>query len=267
MMIERTLQTAKGTLHYWQSENWKPDADTLFFMHGLTADHTLFDRQAAFFEPSANVLAWDAPGHGKSRPFEAFDFDEVAGYVKTILDELDVKQAVFVGQSLGGYFAQSVLKLYPQYVKGFVSIGSTPYGYGYYSRFDIWCINQVEWMALLCPFQWMKRAMAKQVSTTQAGYDNMMQMLAPYGKRELCHLMGVGYAGFLKNNCDLSISCPVLLLLGEYDKTGKVRQYNKEWTKRTGFPLVVIKDAAHNANVDKAEEVNALIQDFLTTLN
>ena len=94
-------------------------------------------------------------------------------------------------------------------------------------------------------------------------YDNMMQMLSPYGKNELCHLMGLGYAGFLDDNCELKISCPVLLILGEKDKTGKVVQYNKEWTRKTGYPLKIINDAAHNVNVDKPEEVNACIRDFL----
>ena len=92
----------------------------------------------------------------------------------------------------------------------------------------------------------------------------MMQMLSPYGKNELCHLMGLGYAGFLDDNCELEIPCPVLLILGEKDKTGKVAQYNKAWTRQTGYPLKIIKDAAHNVNVDKPDEVNALICGFLS---
>jgi len=91
----------------------------------------------------------------------------------------------------------------------------------------------------------------------------MLQMLAPYTKRELCHLMGLGYAGFLEDNCDLEISCPVLLILGEKDRTGKVMQYNKEWARQTGYPLEVIKGAAHNSNVDKPQEVNDRIRSFL----
>ena len=71
--------------------------------------------------------------------------------------------------------------------------------------------------------------------------------------------MGLGYAGFLDDNCDLKIPCPVLLILGEKDKTGKVAQYNKEWARQTGYPLEIINDAAHNVNVDKPDEVNALI--------
>lgn len=262
-MEEKTLQTEKGKLAWWRSEAWDAGRDTLFFLHGLTADHRMFAAQTEHFAQDHNVLAWDAPAHGASRPFAPFDFADAAGYMRRILDECGAETAVLIGQSLGGYFAQSFIKRYPERVRAFVSIGSTPYGNGYYSRSDIWIIKQVEWMAGLYPLAWMKRAMAKQVSVTPAAYENMTQMLAPYGKKELCRLMGFGYAGFLKDNCNLTLPCPVLLILGEKDKTGKVAQYNREWARRTGYPLEIVRDAAHNANVDRPQEVNALIRAWL----
>ena len=91
----------------------------------------------------------------------------------------------------------------------------------------------------------------------------MKAMLAPYGKKELCHLMGIGFAGFLDNNRELEIPCPVLLIVGEKDRTGKVLSNNKEWTRRTGYPLIYIRNAAHNANTDNPEAVNDAITSFL----
>lgn len=262
-MERKTLQTEKGAVAYWRSEAWDPARDTLFFLHGLTAGHRMFAAQTEHFGRDHNVLVWDAPAHGCSRPFAPFDFADAAGYMRRILDECGVGAAVLIGQSLGGYFAQSFIKRYPERVKAFVAIGSSPYGHGYYSKSDLWLVKQVEWMAELYPFSWMKRAMARQVPTTQAAYDNMTQMLAPYGKRELCHLMGLGYAGFLEDNCDLELPCPTLLLVGEKDRTGKVAQYNRAWAKRTGLPLEIIAGAAHNANVDRPDEVNARIRAWL----
>ena len=266
-MEEQVLQTEQGNVFYWQSANWDVGRETVFFLHGLTADHSMFDDQIAAFADEYNILTWDTPGHGASRPFETFDFGDTSQYMKRILDENSVGQVVLVGQSLGGYIAQSFIKRFPDRVKGFVSIDSTPYGFDYYSKSDIWILKQIEWMAHLYPLRWMKQAMAKQVSATQKSYDSMLKMLSPYNKNELCHLMGLGYAGFLDDNCELKISCPVLLLLGEKDKTGKVVRYNKEWASKTGYPLKIIPGAAHNANVDKPEEVNACIHDFLSGIN
>ena len=262
-MEEQILQTNKGKVIYWRSELWDAGKDTIFFLHGLTADHSMFDEQITVFTKDYNILTWDTPAHGKSRPFATFDFGDTSDYIKSILDQHSVDKVILVGQSLGGFLAQSFIKRYPDGVKCFVSIDSTPYGFGYYSRFDIWILKQVEWMAHLYPFQWMKKAMSKQVSTTQKSYEKMMQMLSPYNKSELCHLMGLGYAGFLDDNCELRIPCPVLLILGEKDRTGKVVQYNKAWAQQTGYPLKIIKGAAHNVNVDMPEKVNACIRDFL----
>ncbi len=265
-MEEHVLQTDRGRVFYLRSDSWDVGRDTLFFLHGLTADHSMFDAQIPAFEREYNLLTWDAPAHGRSRPFAEFRFADTAGYMKSILDGNGAERVILIGQSLGGYLAQSFIKRYPDRVKGFVSIDSTPYGSGYYSGFDVWILKQVEWMAHLYPLRWMKKAMAKQVSATGKAYDGMMRMLSPYGKDELCHLMGLGYAGFLEDNCELKIPCPVLLILGEKDRTGKVARYNRAWAERTGYPLRIVRDAAHNANVDRPEEVNDLIRGFLSEI-
>lgn len=78
--------------------------------------------------------------------------------------------------------------------------------------------------------------------------------------------MGIGYAGFLEENCDLALRIPVLILIGEDDRTGKVREYCKVWQEKTGYPLHVIKNAAHNSNIDNYEQVNSEIEKFINRL-
>lgn len=127
-------------------------------------------------------------------------------------------------------------------------------------------LRQIEWMAHLYPYEIMKKILAKQVSSTQNGYDNMISMIDIYSKDELCHLMGLGYSSFLENNKDIVITCPVLILLGDNDKTGKVKKYCEQWAKKTGFPLEIISNAAHNSNVDNPKEVNESIKRFIEKL-
>ncbi|MBQ6594151.1 MAG: alpha/beta hydrolase [Clostridia bacterium] len=265
-MKRMVLQTAQGNIAYWRSDVIDPAKDTLFLLHGLTADHTMFEPQLRAFGGEYNMIAWDAPAHGESRPFEGFSFRASAGFMQRILDESGISRAILVGQSLGGYFAQAFIRECPDRAGGFVSIGSTPFGESYYSAFDRWILRQVEWMAMLYPLGWMKRAMARQVSLTREAYENMLRMLAPYGKRELCRLMGLGYSAFLSENADLDIPCPVLLLVGEKDRTGRVMAYNRAWARNTGYALIPIKGAAHNANVDRPEETNEQIRAFLRSL-
>lgn len=262
-MTEKSIKSDRGIVFYWISDCWEEQRNTLFFLHGLTADHTMFEKQVEYFEKDFNLILWDAPEHGKSRPYTQFSYPNAVEDLKLILEENSVREVVMIGQSLGGYFAQAFILRYPEMVKGFIGIDTTPYGEAYYSKSDKWWLRQVEWMAHLYPYGMMKKAIAKQVSTTKYAYENMLSMLEQYGKKELCHLMGIGYAAFLEDNRDIHISCPVLIILGDQDKTGKVKQYCKAWSEATGYPLQTIKNAAHNANVDNWIEVNSAIEKFL----
>ncbi len=264
-MQRKQLDDPKGRIAYWLSDEWDQSRDTLFFLHGLTGDHTMFERQLPFFEKDFNLIAWDAPAHGASRPYEHFQYEDAANGVKRILDACGASRVILVGQSMGGFMAQAFISRYPDAVKAFVSIDSTPYG-DYYSPSDRWWLRQVEWMSKLFPERLLKALMAKQNAVTAEGRRNMAAMIAGYGKNELCYLMGIGYAGFFDDNRELRITCPTLLLVGEKDQTGKVKAYNRLWAQRTGFPLVWIPKAAHNANVDNPQAVNSAIKDFLLSL-
>ncbi|MDO4175251.1 MAG: alpha/beta hydrolase [Eubacteriales bacterium] len=265
-MKEKTMDTANGVVHYWISEKWDAARETMVFLHGITADHTMFEGQIAYFSGIYNLIAWDAPAHGKSRPYLRFSYGDAVECLKTILISHQVDAAVFVGQSFGGFVAQSFLLRYPQMVKGFIGIDTTPYGTAYYSKSDIWWLRQVEWMARSIPRTLLKKSLARNSTASPQGYHNMLSMLEPYGKEELCRLLGIGYAGFLQENQDMTISCPVLLLLGEKDNVGKVKQYNWAWARDTGYPLIVIKHAAHNSNVDQPEAVNREITQFMQAI-
>lgn len=263
-MRESHIKTEYGTVYYWATEidNAKR---TLFFLHGLTANHTMFDSQIAHFKNAYNVIAWDAPAHGKSRPYAVFRYEDAAKTMRAILQELKVTDVILIGQSMGGFIAQSFLCRYPKLVRGLIAIDSCPFG-NYYSKLDIWWLKQIEWMSRLFPEKLLKSSMAKQNAVSAVGQNNMREMISDYSKKELCHLMGIGYVGFLEDNQNLDITCPALLLVGEKDRTGKVKMYNQKWTARTGIKQIIIPNAAHNSNVDNPKRVNECIEDFIECL-
>lgn len=266
-MVERKICNSRGTVYYWQSSNWNNSKKTLFFLHGLTADHTMFDSQINYFIDKYNLLTWDAPAHGESRPYHDFSFSDAADILLQIIDERNIESVILIGQSLGGYVAQSFIQQYPERVRAFIGIDTTPYGESYYSKSDKWWLRQIEWMSRLYPHNLIKRSITNQVAVTTNGRKNMMLMLEQYSKMELCHLMGIGYAAFLDENRDIQIQCPVLILIGEHDRTGKVRQYCEQWSNKEGYQLIKIKDAAHNSNVDNPDDVNKVILDFVSNLS
>ena len=121
-------------------------------------------------------------------------------------------------------------------------------------------------MFSLYPDGILRNTMAKLCGSTERARENMLNMLVDYTKDELCSLMYIGFAGFIPEISEMNIKCPMWLLVGELDKTGKVMAYNKMWHKKEGFPLYIIEEAAHNANDDQPQQVNELLNTFLQAL-
>ena len=125
-MLERTYTTSSGMIHYW-IHVIDIDAITLVFLPCLTAAHRLFGRQSRYFKDKYNVFVWDAPAHAASWPFR-FDFDlmDLAKWLNEILALEKIADPVIIGQSMGGYVGQAYAQVYPEHLKGFVSIDSAP---------------------------------------------------------------------------------------------------------------------------------------------
>jgi len=106
-MLEKTLETSSGVIHYWINEINKQSRIALIFLPGLTADHRLFDKQIEYFKDKFRVLVWDAPGHASSYPFNLdFDLFDEAKWLNEILINEGIDQPILIGQSMGGYLGQ-----------------------------------------------------------------------------------------------------------------------------------------------------------------
>lgn len=266
-MNEQELKISRGTVYYWISRNENKHAKCIVFTHGLTADHSMFEKQVEYFKQEYTVITWDVPLHGLSRPYSNFTYENCAHDLMRILDQENVGKVILVGMSMGGYPSQEFAFRYPEKVEGFIALDTTPFGLSYYSKSDIWWLKHVAPMAKCYSENTLRKSMAKSVSRTKYSYDKMIEMLAPLTKSQIIEQMDIAYGLFTKENKDVSFSFPVQILLGEFDKTGKVQQYCQAWSKKEGYPLHIIKKAAHFSNGDNPEQVNSEIHRFINGLS
>lgn len=265
-MEHKQLHSERGTVHYWVSKNTDKAARCIVFTHGLTANHSMFEKQVEYFKKAYTIITWDVPLHGLSRPYAPFSYRNTALELGAILDREEVSKAVLVGMSMGGYPCQMFAELYPDRVEGFVALDTTPFGTQYYSRADLWWLRQAAPMAKWFSEAMLRRSMAKSVSRTKYSYHKMLEMLKPLTKQEIIEQMSIAYGVFAQENRDMKFSFPVLILLGDGDHTGKVKQYCAAWSERTGYPLRIIKNAAHFSNGDNPWQVNTEIETFIREL-
>ena len=268
-MKKYIYQTPLGSIHYWIGRTVQ-DAPWLVFLPGLSADHTLFEMQTAYFSAAYNCFIWDAPAHGLSRPFGLrFTMRDMAAYLHEILEKEGIVKPVLVGQSLGGYIAQVYMDEYPESVLGFVSIDSCSMSRKYYTWWELALLKRTKWMYLSIPYKLLIKWGVWGTATTAYGRALMEKMWSSYGKQEFCALADHGYRIFaqaVEEKNEYVISCPVLLLCGEKDAAGSAKSYNRRWTRMDGYPLRWIRGAGHNSNTDAPESVNALIEGFVQSL-
>lgn len=80
-----------------------PEAKTLCFVHGFGCDMNTWEKQfEAFRDEDVRLVFIDMPGYGKSdKPMEDYTFDFFAHAIDCVLNAGGIKDAVFVGHSLG----------------------------------------------------------------------------------------------------------------------------------------------------------------------
>ncbi len=144
-MTETEYQTKLGKIHYWINQDAATQGVQLVFLPGLTADHRLFDKQIEVFEGKYPVFVWDAPGHASSWPFElSFSLEDKVRWLDEILKENGFDNPIIIGQSMGGYLGQMYSQLFPNKLRGFISIITTPPQRKYMTSIEIWLLKRME---------------------------------------------------------------------------------------------------------------------------
>ena len=115
-MIQKNYPTEQGFITYWINASKIPSEPWLVFLPGLTANHHPFKDQLEHFKGKANLLVWDPPSHGKSRPFDTtWTIEQLAEWLNNLLESESISNPVLVGQSMGGYISQAFMERFPSF--------------------------------------------------------------------------------------------------------------------------------------------------------
>ena len=111
---------------------WKGTGkEYLIMLHGIGSNKNSFDSLANKLPQSWTLIAWDAPGYGKSIHLSQItpDAGDYAARLKTLLDTLNITRFLLLGHSLGTLIAARFATLFPQATKGLILLASAQ-GYG-----------------------------------------------------------------------------------------------------------------------------------------
>jgi 3-oxoadipate enol-lactonase len=93
----------------------------IIFLHAFPLNRTMWAKQEEALSSQFRVITIDLRGHGESdAPLWHYSLDQAADDVRGLLDYLSIRQAVFVGLSMGGYILFAFYRKYAEYVNGLV---------------------------------------------------------------------------------------------------------------------------------------------------
>ncbi|MFD4549795.1 alpha/beta fold hydrolase [Streptomyces sp. NPDC058466] len=239
----------------------------LVLIHGHPFDHTMWAPQITAFATGRRVIAPDLRGYGASpvtpgvTPLSAFAED-----VAALLDELGVAEFVLAGLSMGGQIVMECYRQFPARIRGLVladtfAAAETPEG------------------------KKVRNEMADRLLREgMRGYADevLHKMVAPYADAEVAahvHRMMTstppeGAAAALRGRAErpdyrdllTRVTVPALVVVGADDEYTPVADAVALHAALPDSTLHVVESAAHMPNLERAEEFNGVLADFLAGL-
>jgi pimeloyl-ACP methyl ester carboxylesterase len=103
-----------------------PGGVPVVLLHGLSATRRYVVMGSNLLARGGHrVVAYDARGHGRSSPApraDAYGYEELAGDLRAVLDELAIERAVLAGASMGAHTLLRLALKAPERVRGVVAI-------------------------------------------------------------------------------------------------------------------------------------------------
>ncbi len=242
-----------------------PEGPLVMMAHSLGCSLRMWDPQMALLEPDFHVVRLDMRGHGLSdAPEGPYTLDELADDVIAVMDKQGIKQAHWVGLSIGGMFGQSLLLRYPERFLLAVlcdTMSALPQG-----AMDVWRqrIAKVESDGLGSIKQatlarWFT---ADFLATGNPAIDAV--------GAQIDQATDVGYLACSRaitglNFIDLlsGINTRTLLIVGAEDMATPVSASEAMHERLPNSELVILENASHISNVEQTDAFNAALGPFL----
>ena len=245
------------------------DGPTLVLLHGFASDSRAWGPQLEDLANDFTVIAWDAPGAGRSAdPAEPFETGDWADCLMELLDELNVRRAHVIGLSWGGIVALEFSRRFPSRTRSLVLADT-------YAGWRGSLPGAVAEERLATCLRLSELPPSELVSALLSG---MFGTLATDEvRRELAGIMSEFHpAGFrlmsMSSATDTSallgdIRSPTLLIWGEEDARSPVSVAHQFQDSIPDAKLVIIPGAGHVSNLEAPARFDEAIREFCGSLS
>tara|TARA_B110000027_G_scaffold10823_1_gene9519 strand:- start:35 stop:793 length:759 start_codon:yes stop_codon:yes gene_type:complete len=235
----------------------------LVLVHGFLGSSDMWNPQIKFFKDNFRVIAPALPGFGKSNTINSCDSIEcMAKAILDLLKKKEIKNFNLLGHSMGGMIVQEIAKIAGEKILKLICYGTGPRGNipGRFETIDQsrkkLKINGLKDTAHRIAKTWfIEEEKAKYFYLCeQAGKQTSIET-ADNGLVAMKNWHGVENLKNIKNE--------TLIIWGEQDKA---YNFNQVKTLNDNIPnsdLKIIKGCSHNVHLEKPDEFNTTVEEFL----
>ena len=231
----------------------------IVFLHGVGSDKSVWRPQLDHFGSTRRTLAFDYPGYGESDLAAGATRDDFAAAMLAAMDALQIDHAHVCGLSLGGVVAIAMHAAAPERCASLIvadSFAAHPDGQAIFERSTAASRNGMRVLAearvgaLLAS---QKAALRNEVIETMARIDPAAYRIG-------------AEAVWLAEQTEraTAVRVPALVLVGDLDPVTPPALSEQLAQLIGGARLQVIAGASHLANLDRPDEFNRAIDDFLS---
>lgn len=239
-------------------------------IHGFPLSGKIWDFQIPVVGTRARAIAPDLRGFGQSEFTDTEYSMELFAYdIKTLLDTLNIKNAVLAGISMGGYIAFEFYRLFPASVKAMILLDTragTDSEEGKKARINL-AMRARNGEIEQITEEWIDKLLAS--ATIKSNKTIVERLRNIIGSTNPETIARVSLAMMKRRDSTMmlrDISCPVLILVGEQDKLTPVEESKAMASMINGARIEVIKEAGHLTCFEAPEQVNNSILSFLSEL-
>ena len=235
----------------------------LVLVHGFLGSSDMWRPQINFFKDNFRVIAPALPGFGNSSAINSCNSIEcMAKAILNLLEKKEIKNYYLLGHSMGGMIVQEMAKIAGEKILKLICYGTGPLG-GIPGRFETidqsrekLKINGLEDTAYRIAKTWfIEEEKAKHFYLCEEAGKQTSIEAADNGLVAMKNWSGIENLKNIKNE--------TLIIWGDQDRA---YNFNQVETLNDNIPnsdLKIIKDCSHNVHLEKPNEFNKAVEEFL----
>lgn len=235
---------------------------TIVFSNSLGTKYSMWQVQIEHFQKDHFVICYDTRGHGQSSaPQGPYTIGQLGQDVVNLLDHLNIQKADFCGISMGGVTGQW-LAIHHSARFNHVIVCNTAAKIGqeqaWLDRTKLVREQGLKPIAETAALRWFTERFIQSQSTIVESMSNDLAAGSAEGYASCCEALAkADLREDLKN-----ISVPVLVIAGQQDPVTTVADGQFMVDRIANAELFEI-DASHISNVEKPQEFNQALENFL----